>query len=311
MAAKKICLAILGPTASGKTDFAVAIAEKLGGEVVCVDSTTVYRGFDIGTSKPTAEQRQRVPHHLLDLLEPDRDFNAHDFVREAHRAIESIAARGKLPILVGGSYFYLRALQNGMYPTGGYDDADLDGITEEFTREDTLDSAGLHAALQKLDPNAAAGIHANDSYRLIRAVALARGGKKPSDLKATGGLGGDWLWVKYAMAVSRKTLAENIARRTQEMMRQGLVEEVKSLGAKYPQAKALGSIGYSETGRFLKKEITADQLPTLITENTRKLLKRQITWLRSDPEIRFIDSRDLPRVELEIANLKSVLGMGV
>ncbi len=310
MAARKLCLAILGPTASGKTAFALSVAEKLGGEIVCVDSTTVYKGFDIGTSKPTADQRQRVPHHLLDLLEPDQAFNAHDFVREAQTAIESIAARGKLPILVGGSYFYLRALQNGMYPTGGYDDSDLDAITEEFTREDALDSAALHAALEKLDPKAAAAVHANDSYRLIRAVALARGGKKPSDLKAAGGMGTDWIWVKYAMAVSRKVLAENIAQRTQSMLRDGLVEGVKTLSARHPKAKALGSIGYAETGKHLKQEVTQAQLVTLITENTRRLLKRQITWLRSDPEIRFIDSRDLPRVELEIANLKSVLGMG-
>lgn len=310
MAARKLCLAILGPTASGKTDFAIAVAEKLGGEVVCVDSTTVYKGFDIGTSKPTAAQRARVPHHLLDLLDPGRPFNARDFVREAQAAIEGIATRGKIPILVGGSYFYLRALQNGMYPTGGYDDSDLDGITEEFTREDALDSAALHAALEKLDAQSAAAIHANDSYRLIRAVALARGGKKPSDLKATGGMGAEWLWVKYAMAVSRKTLSENIHRRTQGMLANGLIDEVKNLTAKHPQAKALGSIGYAEAGRFLKKEITQAQLVTLITENTRQLLKRQITWLRSDPEVRFIDSRDLQRVELEIANLKSVLGMG-
>jgi tRNA dimethylallyltransferase len=304
---RNIIIALLGPTASGKSAFAIEMARALNGEIVCVDSTTVYRGFDIGTSKPTAEQQSQVKHHLLDLLSPEDEFNASDFVATAKRTIEEIASRGKTPLLVGGSYFYLRALQNGMYPTGGYDDSALEAITEEFTTEEGLDGAKLHSALQSLDPRASEILHPNDHYRLIRAVALARSGVLPSQLQAAGGLGSQWLWVKYAMMVSRKDISENIAVRTKEMLDRGLVEETRQLREKYPRAKALGSIGYAETLRYLENLISLETLEKEITDNTRKLLKRQITWLRSDPELRFVDSRDLPRVELEIANLRSVL----
>lgn len=307
MVKRKLCMAILGPTASGKSGFAVEAALKLDGEIVCVDSTTVYKGFDIGTSKPTAEQRRAVPHHLLDILAPDQAFSAFDFVARARAVIEEISSRDKLPILVGGSYFYLRALQNGMYPTGAYGDEALEALSEEFTQGDELDGEKLHAALAAADPKTAAILHPNDSYRLLRAMALVRSGQLPSELKPAEAMGPDWLWVKYAMAVSRKTLAENITRRIQSMIEQGLVEETRKMAAAYPSAKALGSIGYAETRRFLAKEISQEAMAQQISENTRKLLKRQMTWLRSDPEVRFIDSRDLARVELEIANLRAVL----
>ncbi len=304
---RKLCLAIVGPTASGKTGFAVEVAAKLGGEIVCVDSTTIYQGFDIGTSKPTAEQRKAVPHHLLDILAPDAAFSAFDFVAKARGVIEDISSRGKLPILVGGSYFYLRALQNGMYPTGAYDDDALDKIAQEFTEADAINGEKLHAALANADSKTAEAIHPNDSYRLLRAMALVRSGVLPSQQKPAHALGPEYLWVKYAMAVSRKTLTENIQLRIEYMLRAGLVDETRKMMATHPKAKALGSIGYAETQSFLRGEINEATLAQQITENTRQLLKRQVTWLRSDPEVRFIDSRDLSRVELEIANLRAVL----
>jgi tRNA dimethylallyltransferase len=304
---RKLCIAIIGPTASGKSQFAVEAALKLGGEIVCVDSTTVYQGFDIGTGKPTPEQRQAVPHHLLDILEPEASFSAFDFVAKARAVIEEISSRGKLPILVGGSYFYLRALQNGMYPTGAYDDDALDKITAQFTEDDTLNGEKLHAALAAADPKTAQAIHPNDSYRLLRAMALVSSGILPSQQKPAHALGPEYLWVKYAMAVSRKTLMDNINQRIQNMLRAGLVDETRRMLASHPKSKALGSIGYAETQTFLRGEISETDLAQQISENTRQLLKRQVTWLRSDPEVRFIDSRDLARVELEIANLKAVL----
>jgi tRNA dimethylallyltransferase len=305
---QRIILAILGPTASGKTGFAIEVAQAIGGEILCVDSTTVYRNFDIGTSKPTQAQRNEVPHHLLDILSPNEPFNASDFVLKAKAQIEDISARGKVPLLVGGSYFYLRALQNGMYPTGGYDENILEEITEEFSNGEELDFTRLHGELERLDPTSAKSIHPNDQYRLVRAVATARAGRTPSTLQAEGGLGPDWLWVKYAMALSRKWIWNGIATRTQQMLEAGLVEETRKLLESYPKAKLLGSIGYAETVRFLRKEINEGQLQKEITENTRKLLKRQTTWLRSDPELRFIDPRDGARVKLEVSNLQSVLG---
>ncbi len=308
MATRPLCIAIIGPTASGKSAFAFQLAQKLGGEIVCVDSTTVYKGFDVGTSKPSAAEQAAIAHHCLDLLNPEAEFNAFDFVASARNAIEAIGSRGKVPILVGGSYFYLRALQNGMYPTGGYDDALLDSITEEFTTEDLLDTAKMHETLAKADPDAAQSIHQNDEYRLVRAVAMVRSGKKPSTLKPSEGLDAKWVWIKYAMAVSRKRLATNIALRTSHMLKAGLVDEVRSLMDKHAGAKPLESIGYKEASRFLRGDLPEGKLEQEINENTRRLVKRQMTWLRSDPEVRFIDSGDLPRVELEISNLRSALG---
>lgn len=309
MTAKKLCLAILGPTASGKTAFAIEVAREIGGEIVCVDSTTVYRGFDIGTSKPTPEQQALVPHHLLDILAPEQPFNAHDFVAQARAVIQQIQAKGKIPLLVGGSYFYLRALQQGMYATGGYDDAALDALTEEFSTEAGLDGSKIHAALSALDASGAQALHPNDTYRTLRALALARRGLKPSELQPSEGMGADWIWLKYAMAISRKRLAENIAQRTQAMARDGLADEVRALLQSAPGAKALGSIGYAETVRYLKDEINEVAWLTQISDNTRQLLKRQMTWLRSDPELRYVDPGDTARVVLEVNNLKSVLGI--
>ncbi len=307
MLERKICLAILGPTASGKTEFAIQTAKAIDGEIVCVDSTTVYKGFDIGTSKPTQKQREQIRHHLIDILEPEQAFNARDFVESAKTCIEEIHSRGKTPILVGGSYFYLRALQVGMYPTGGYDEGLLETLAEEFSEGEGLNGEKLHSALLQIDPVSAAALHPNDTYRLLRAMALVRSGKQPSSLKPVEVLGPEWLWVKYAMTLSRNLLADNILARTQRMVDEGLVDEVRKLSIQFPKAKALGSIGYAETLRFLRNEITKETLIQSISENTRQLLKRQVTWLRGDPEVRFIDSGDLPRLELEISNLRAVL----
>jgi tRNA dimethylallyltransferase len=305
----KLCIAILGPTASGKSSFAARLAEKIGGELVCMDSTTVYRGFDIGSSKPTAEEKKLAPHHLLDVLDPGEPFSAGHFVQLANDIIDDISSRNKVPIVVGGTYFYLKALQHGMYPTKIIPAEVIETLEKEFFEDEHSDLKRLHQELSSVDPEAGKAIHPNDRYRLIRALAVYRTTKElPSTLQPVplSPSQRERLWVKYALVVSRIALQQNIVRRTESMIKKGIVEETKALWEKEPRARALQSIGYAECVQFLQKRLTEKQLRNEIVEKTRQLAKRQTTWLRSDPEVRYIDSQDLPRVQTEIENLQFV-----
>ncbi len=307
----KITIAIVGPTASGKTAFATQLAEKVNGEIVCMDSTTVYRGFDIGSAKPTKAEQARIPHHLLDILDPNEPFSAYHFVQHADEIISSIHDRGKLPIIVGGTYFYLRALQFGMYQSPVIPAETIENLEKEYFEDDVLNTTKMHADLKKLDPEAALAIHPNDRYRLVRALSILRTtNERPSQLKipARSPAQAERLWMKYALCQSRHQLNQAVVNRAERMLQDGLVAETKALLEKSPQARALQSVGYSEAVGFHLKRLTEKQLRNEIIEKTRQLAKRQITWLRSDPEIRYVDFRDLERVQLEIINLQAALG---
>jgi tRNA dimethylallyltransferase len=308
---KRLTLAIVGPTASGKTGFAVEIAKRINGEVVCVDSATVYKGFDIGTAKPTVEDRAGIPHHLVDILEPDEPFSAGHFVTRANEILSEIQERGKTPIVVGGTYFYLRALQHGMYPTPIIPAEVIETLEKEYFDDETLNTERMHRDLAASDAKAAEAIHPNDRYRLLRALSILRTtGELPSSLKPVplSPDQTDRLWMKYAVLIARHALNANIVRRTEKMLAGGLVEETRKLMEKHPQARALQSIGYAESVAFLKKQLTERQLRNEIIEKTRQLAKRQLTWLRSDAEIRYVDHRDHDRVTLEVENLRFALG---
>ncbi len=310
MSTRRLALALVGPTASGKTKIAIDIARAIGGEIICMDSTTVYRGFNIGTSKPTPDEQIAVPHHLLDILDPEDPFSAGHFVERAEACVSEIHGRGKIPIVTGGTYFYLRALQFGMYPTPVIPAEVIDSIEAEFFEEEVTNTARMHAELKSKDPAAAEKIHPNDKYRLLRALAVIRTtGELPSQLKPVplSPNQADRLWLKYAVALSRHTLNQNIVTRTEKMLLSGLAKETENLKAEWPRARALQSIGYSECMQFLDKKLTEKQLRNEIIEKTRQLAKRQLTWVRSDAELRFIDSRDLPRVQKEVENLTHVL----
>ena len=308
---RSLCIAIVGPTASGKSDLAMKVAKRLNGEILCMDSATVYRGFDVGTSKPSKADQKEIPHHLLDILDPLDAFSAHDFVKEADKIIGEIEGRGRLPIVVGGTYFYLRALQKGMFPVNDAPSEITDAIEKEFFDGDSLQTDKMHEALKEADPEAAKKIHPNDRYRLIRALGIIRSsGKLPSELKPepVSERAATRLWMKYAVVLSRHLLHENILLRTDKMLQNGLVEEVRRLQHEFPQARALGSIGYQETCEFIAEKINQKQLRDQIIEHTRQLAKRQLTWIRSDSELRFVDGRDLDRIELEVSNLSFALG---
>ncbi len=307
---RELAIAILGPTASGKTKLAVQLANRLNGEIVCMDSTTVYRGLDIGSSKPSSEELSQAPHHLVDIANPNEPFSAFHFVQLADKTVSEIISRGKLPIIVGGTYFYLRALQFGMFELPTIANEAVEALEKEFCEDDKVNTAKMHEELKKKDPKAAETIHPNDKYRLLRALAILRTTKElPSQLKPVpfSEEQKNRLWMKYAVTLSRHALNQAIVNRTEKMLTAGLVKETQALLDKYPDARCLNSIGYSEAKAFLKKQITEKQLRNEIIEKTRQLAKRQVTWLRSDPEVRFIDFRDHDRVCLEVDNLKFVL----
>lgn len=308
---KPLCLALLGPTASGKSEFALELAERLGGEILCLDSTTVYKGFNIGSAKPSPSQQKRVPHHLLDILDPTEDFSAGKFMDLAQAKIDEVVSRGKIPFVVGGTYFYLRALQFGMNPVPSIAEEIVDEIEQQYaTEEEGIDTVKMHADLVKADAKAAQNIHVNDKYRIARALAVIKAtGKKLSELEPVHKepAHANRIWMKYSMAISRHTLSAQIVSRTDAMIAQGLVEETRLLTEKYPKARALGAIGYHEAGCYLRKELDDKGLRNGIIEKTRQLAKRQLTWIRSDAEIRFVDSRDGDRVAKEVENLTFVL----
>lgn len=306
----QLVLALLGPTASGKTAFSIEIAKALDAEIIALDSTTPYRQFNIGSSKPSPSEQKQVRHHLIDLLEPGDPFSAFDFVKKADEAIQDITARKKVPLIVGGTYFYLRSLQNGMFAIPPVDPAVVETLENEFEEQDQP-LVKMHEMLTQLDPKTAEHIHPNDRYRMIRALSIIRAtGKRPSELPLVRPAGTEStprLWVKYALLVPRHELTQRITFRTDQMLNQGLIEETKRLLETFPDARALTSIGYAECVRYLKQEIDHKQLRNEVIEKTRQLAKRQMTWLRSDPEVRFIDARDRERILLEVNNLQWIL----
>ncbi len=282
-------LVIAGPTASGKSDLAIDLALQLAGEIVCADSLTVYRGLDIGSAKPTAEQRRRVPHHLLDIREPTRPFTAAAFRHEAARAISDILQRGKRPIVAGGSGLYLRVLLRGLTDAPGEDPA----LRQKLKRwADQEGSAALLEELRRVDPQTASRCHPNNLPRLLRALEVWHTAGIPlSRFHERHGFNEtpyDPLFL--ALDVPRETLYRRIDQRVTTMLEAGLLTEVEGLlRAGVPaDAKPLQAIGYKEVTAHLRGELTFEAMTELIRLNTRHLAKRQITWLRREPDVHWV-----------------------
>jgi tRNA dimethylallyltransferase len=272
-------LVIAGPTGSGKSDLAMTLATRLGGEIVGCDSVQIYRGFDIGSAKPTADERARVPHHVVDCLDWNEDCDAALYARWARAAIDGIRARGKLPIVVGGTGLYLRALLGrGWHADLPKDDA----LRAALQRETTPD---LYARLQTLDPGRAAELHPNDRFRVARALELVTLLGKPlravsfaTDLAAQDAA--DPAAYVVVLEPERTALRERIAARTARMLAAGLETEVRALlAAGVPHdCKPMRSIGYAETVAVLRGTAPRDGLADAITVATRRYAKRQATW---------------------------------
>lgn len=290
----KISLAlILGPTASGKTDLAIRLAERLDAEIVNADSMQVYRGMDIGTAKPSPDQLQRIPHHLVNIVDPEMNFSAADFRCEATRAINDITGRGKKVVIVGGTGFYIRALLQGLVdsPSGAV------GVRREL--EETAKREGNEALLRELariDPVTAASLHPNDLFRVIRALEVYRlTGRPISQKRIEHGFSGDYYrTLKIGLALERRELYERIDRRVERMIAEGLVDEVKSLlNHGFSRClKALRSIGYCQICAYLSDEYSLNEAVRLIKRDTRRYAKRQLTWFKADKEIKWVEYSD-------------------
>ena len=288
MQSEPLLVVVLGPTASGKTALSLALAERFHGEIVNCDSVAMYREFDIGTAKPTPFERARAPHHLLDCVAPTSHITAGEYARQARQVLEEIKARRHLPILVGGTGLYLRALLEGLFPGPQRSEELRERLRE---RAASCGSKHLHRILRRLDPAAAEKIHANDSPKLIRAIEVCLASRqKMTELWQHGRepLRGFRI-LRLGLKPDRKELYERINRRAQRMFEAGLVEETRTLLEKYGDAAGpLASLGYEQAVQLLRKELTREQALQAAQQAHRNYAKRQMTWFRREPEVHWL-----------------------
>ncbi len=284
-----LLVVILGPTASGKTALSLALAERFDGEIVNCDSVAMYREFDLGTAKPTASERGRAPHHLLDFIEPTSHITAGEYFRQARQVLEEIKARGRLPIVAGGTGLYLRALLDGLFPGPQRSEELRERLR---ARAELRGSAYLHRILWRLDRTAAANIHANDVPKVIRAIEICLASRqKMTELWRQGGRDGlrGFRILRFGLDPERQALYERINRRAETMFDDGLIEETQRLLEKYgDKAGPLSSLGYKQAVQFLRGEVTREQALKAAQQAHRNYAKRQMTWFRREPEVQWL-----------------------
>jgi tRNA dimethylallyltransferase len=295
---KRAAYCLLGPTASGKSSLALELAARLPIEIVSIDSAQVYRGMDVGTAKPSRAERDRVPHHLIDILDPDQRYSAAQFRDDAIRAVEGILSRECIPLLVGGTMLYYRALVAGLDTLPAAEPAIRKEIDDEAAR---LGWPALHAELAKVDPQAAQRIAPNDAQRIQRALEVWRFTGRPiSSLQTAAAAPLPFALKSFAIApADRGALHQRIADRFDAMLEAGLIDELKSLRQRHalaPELPSMRCVGYRQAWGYLEGEYGAPEMREKAIAATRQLAKRQLTWLRSfkDPE---------PVVEPDIATL--------
>lgn len=279
MKTKPKVIAIVGATASGKTGYAVELAKKINGEIISSDSRLVYKGFDIGTAKPTLEERQGVPHHMIDLVEPEFDYSAGLYVENAEKVIFDILERGKVPIVAGGTGLYYRLLLEN------YDAPKVEPDYELREELSALSSSELFDMLEKLDGKRAAEIKPNDKKKLIRAIELEKHIEKPlSEYKKEPIFDVEWIGLNYP----REDLYDRINKRVDLMVKNGLVEETEQLLQKHGRIKNLVcTIGYQEMIAYMDNILTLEEAKERLKQNTRNYAKRQLTWFRKNPLIKW------------------------
>jgi tRNA dimethylallyltransferase len=288
-ATDKPLIVLVGPTASGKTSLALRLAEEFNGEIVSCDSVAVYREMEIGTAKPTHDERALVQHHMIDVAWPDEACTAGDYSRQAREALAGITARGHLPIVAGGTGLYLRALIDGLFPAPPQQPG-----RRERLREIAADRgpAYLHRLLHRLDPVAGAAIHSNDVSKVVRAIEVSLAAKQPLTEqweKGRNSLTG-YRILHLGLNPPRQRLYERINQRAAAMFDRGLVEETERLVARYGyECRPLGSLGYAEAAAVLRGELTRDEAVAQAQQGHRNYAKRQLTWFRRETKMHWLD----------------------
>ena len=290
---------IAGPTGSGKSALALHLARTLGGEIVNYDSVQIYRGFDIGSAKPSIEERQLVPHHLFDIVEADQEFNAADYGRLARDTFEDIDRRGRRAIFVGGTFFYLRAFLGGLPEMPGRDEELRARIRRISHRPRGPER--LHRWLHHVDPVSGARIPMADRHRVERALEVwIRSGRPISSWDRDAGE--ELPSIKIALSIERPKLAEALDARVEAMYKAGLVEETRGLLERYPAtARPFGTIGYKEAAAVVRGEMALADAVAETRRRTRAYAKRQMTWLRSERNVHWVQNAEeaLRRIEVD------------
>ena len=291
MESKRPLVIITGPTASGKTALSIELAKQIGGEIISADSMQVYRHMDIGSAKVTKEEMDGVPHHLIDVLEPSEEFNVVRFQEMARKAMEEIYERGKIPIIAGGTGFYIQAL---LYDIDFTETDENNSIREELEQKARTEGASaLHAMLKEIDPESAEAIHENNVKRVIRAIEFYRQtGKKISDHnRQEREKSSPYQFLYYVIDLPRELLYSRIEQRVDQMIEQGLVEEVKALQAMgcTRDMVSMQGLGYKEILDYLNGQLTLDEAVYVLKRDTRHFAKRQLTWFRRERDVRWLE----------------------
>jgi tRNA dimethylallyltransferase len=290
MSPQHTLIAIVGPTASGKSPLAVAVAKQFSGEILNCDSLQMYRYFDVGTAKLPPREREGIVHHFLDVLNPDEQYAAGEYMRQARSVLESVVSRGRLPIVVGGTGFYLRALIDGLFPGPGRNA----GLRQRLAaRAEQRGPAHLHRLLRRLDPVTAAAIHANDQPKLIRALEVCLLARRPASALFREGrdrLEG-YRVIKIGLNPPRDALYNRINERTRTIFDQGLLQEVREILAMGypPTVPPLGSHGYRQAVDYLHGKLTLEEALYHAQTRTRQYAKRQMTWFRKEAGVQWFN----------------------
>ena len=303
-----VCL--MGPTASGKTDVAISLMKRFPFEIVSVDSALVYRGMDIGTAKPDAATLARAPHRLIDIRNPEDSYSAGEFVRDARAAIDEVRAAGRIPLLVGGTMMYFRALIEGIAELPEADPAIRSTIDAEA---EASGWPALHAELAGIDPQAARRIKPTDSQRLQRAIEVYRISGRPlsdwqSDAKPPGD---DNNYLKFALMPPRPILHQRIEKRLKSMIEKGFIEEIDELMQRdglTSEAPSMRAVGYRQFWAYRAGEHSLEEAEYRALVATRQLAKRQFTWLRSEADLTSVDPLEVDAVDAISRDLKVFLG---
>lgn len=286
-------ITILGPTAAGKSDTAVQLAKKIGAEVISADSMQIYKYFDIGTSKTTIEEREGIEHHLINVVEPDEDYNAGLYRKAAIKVINQLQGSNKPIIIVGGTFLYIKVLISGLIENVPIDQSLRNELEE---KKNSMGVNVLHDELRQVDSVSAERIHKNDFIRIQRALEVYYlTGTKISELQNMHAFKDrEFNVFKAAISADREIINQRINGRVDQMMAKGLVEEVEEIRSMGygPELKPMKSIGYKEINQLLDNALDYDSAVDLIKRDTRRFAKRQTTWLRSEPEVKWYDIND-------------------